>query len=497
MQKQPLLSDYVMALDIGTSSIRALLFDRDGEVVPGLLVQHTYALTVTHEGEVSVDADLLVSATISLIDEALQQAGEKAGQIRAVAVDTFWHSLLGVDADAKPLTAVLTWEDTRARDAVHELRQRWNEYEIHKRTGARMHASYWPAKLFWLQQSQPDLFKRAAHWFSFSDYLYTRLFGRTLSSFSMASGTGLLLTNDLKWDPELLRDLGVREDQLPPLAKDHQYLEGLIPEFAQRWPQLQNIPWFPAIGDGAAACVGSNAVSQQYWSLTIGTSSAIRVIFDRGAFAPPDALWLYLLDSKRAVLGGALSEGGNLFSWLNRLLKIPSLEETDALMAQRQPDAHGLTVLPFLSGERSPGWHSEARAVFAGMSSKSEPEDLFQAVMESLAYQLAIVYQEISSVVAVQKQPSLLCSGAALGHSQSLRHIIADTLSVPLYASNVTEASARGAALMALEGLGLQSTHGIEPYLAEPVQPDQERGAIYQRALQRQQNLYKLFLKDR
>ncbi len=351
---------FILALDVGTSSTRALLFDAAGNALPNVLSQRPYQLTTTNEGEVSVDPDALVAVVEQTIDDALQMAGTQATHIGAVALDTFWHSLMGVDADNRPLTPLILWEDTRLRAAAVELLAQLDETAIHARTGARLHASYWPAKLRWLATQAPEVFSRVAQWLSLGDYLYRHFLGRSVCSLSMASGIGMLQTRARAWDTELLEVLDVRSEQLPPLGDLHESVQGLTPRYASAWPTLRNIPWFPATVDGAAACVGSGCASLENWSLTIGTSSAIRVVVPPEQVIPPMALWLYLIDAKRAVLGGALSEGGNLLTWLDSILKLPSLSDAGSLVAALQPDGHGLTVLPFISGERSPGWHADA-----------------------------------------------------------------------------------------------------------------------------------------
>src|SRR6266516_758492 len=137
---------FVLALDVGTSSTRALLFDAAGVAVPSIQAQDMYELTITGEGEVSVDADKLVEAVATTIDKALKAAGPLASSIGAVATDTFWHSLVGVDKDGHAVMPLITWEDTRPRQAATELRAQLDRAAIHQRTGARLHASYWPAK---------------------------------------------------------------------------------------------------------------------------------------------------------------------------------------------------------------------------------------------------------------------------------------------------------------------------------------------------------------
>src|SRR5436309_13798239 len=139
----------------------------------------------------------------------------------------------------------------------------------------------------------------------------------------MASGTGMLVIQEHTWDSQLQEVLGVRGEQLPQLGDLHDSITGLKPEFASRWPALQDVPWFPAIGDGAAANAGSGCATEENWAITIGTSSAMRgVVATEKEMVLPPGLWLYLLDTKRALRGGALSEGGNVFAWLSHTLQI-------------------------------------------------------------------------------------------------------------------------------------------------------------------------------
>lgn len=491
---------FVLAIDVGTSSTRTLLFDSTGAAVAQVHAQRTYKLTVTGQGEVSVNADDLVELVGQTIDDALNAAGPLAGQIAAVAIDTFWHSLVGVDEKGKAITPVITWEDTRPHAAAMELRTRLDETAVHGRTGARFHASYWPAKLRWLATEEPDIFKRVSQWLSFGEYLHRQFLGKSICSLSMASGTGMLNTRELVWDSELIKVLDIRPEQLPELGDLGDSIQGLKPEYASEWPALRNVPWFPATGDGAAACVGSGCATIENWSLTIGTSSAIRVVvpLEEGV-TPSMSLWLYLIDKNRAVLGGALSEGGNMLNWLDSVLKLPSLAGAEALVASLPPDSHGLTILPFISGERSLGWHSDARMTITGITTHATPSDLLRAGQEALAYQLYAVYGELYKTLKMaereNKTPKLIGSGGALLGSHTLKSIIADIVENSIYPSADSEASARGAALLALEAMGVISDIAkIEPDLDAPIQPDAKRGTIYRAAAKRQQDLYQKLL---
>ncbi|MGH2516236.1 MAG: gluconokinase [Ktedonobacterales bacterium] len=487
---------YVLALDIGTSSVRALLYDATGADVHGVHIQHTYPLIESVEGEVAVDADALVAITAAAVDEALAAAGPLAGQIAAVATDTFWHSFVAVDASGKPLTPVITWADTRPRAAAADLVSRLDARATHQRTGAMLHASYWPAKLRWLQQTQPEIFASAAEYLSFGEYLHRQVLGRSVCSLCMASGTGLLRTRERVWDDELLGALGLRREQLPALGDLRDAVRGLAPRYSERWPALRETPWYPALGDGAAANIGSGCTAPQRIALTVGTSSALRALVPLDDSTPPEGLWLYLLDARRGVLGGALSEGGNLFAWMEATLRVPKLAEAEAEVAKLAPAASGVTVLPYLAGERSLGWHGEARATFAGIGAKTTPNELLRAGIEALAYRISAVYERLARALNLPASaPQVIGSGGALLGSPLFQQTVADVLGVPLYPSRDAEASARGAALLALEALGiLPDVASIPPNLAAPIQPDLARQSVYRQAAARQEELYRRLL---
>lgn len=491
-------SPYILALDIGTSSVRALLFDGTGAAMPHISSQIPYKLTTSNEGEASIEADPLVEMVAQTIDSALNAAGPFAAQIAAVACDTFWHSLVGVDEQNRALTPVLIWEDTRSRQAVSNLRQQLDPIAIHKRTGARLHTSYWPAKLRWLATTLPDVFQRTTQWISLGEYLHRRFLGRSVCSLSMASGTGLLNTRARAWDKELCQAVQVRPEQLPPLGDVQDSIHGLAPDYASRWPALRDTPWFPSIGDGAAANVGSGCVDEKNWAITIGTSSAMRVVVSPDDVEPTDGLWLYLLDARRGLIGGALSEGGNLIAWLENTLQLPKISEAEPTIAAMQPDEHGLTILPFISGERSPGWHSEARLTISGLNAHTTPIDILRASLEAIVYQISNVYDELNIALASREiAPTLIGSGGALLNSPTLQSILANTLDTPLYPSIEREASARGVALLALAALNIYPDVAAIPVkLEDAVLPQEELHALYQQGVERQKQLYQLILQS-
>ena len=473
----------ILSVDVGSSSVRAELYDGSGTGVEGSETKLDYDFEYTPDGGATKDADELLDLVARAIDGALSKAGPV--EISGVAMSTFWHSVLGLDRDGRPTTPILTWADRRAADAARELRDRLDERAVHRRTGSVLHSSYWPAKLVWLSQAQPESFGRTEHWVSPADYFSARFFGETYRvGTSMASATGLFDQNRRRWDVETLGALPVEEAQLSKISDEPR--QGLAREFAERWPTLREVPWFPAVGDGACSNVGSGCTGSGRLALMVGTSGAMRVLWKAGSVEIPDGPWCYRADGERFVMGGALSDGGNLIEWLRDTLRLP--EEVEELLAGMEPDSHGLTFLPLLAGERGPGWADRANGTVAGLSMSSRPEGIVRAAMEAVAYRFATIAEIIEAASPGEKE--VVATGGGLLHSPTWTRIMADALGKPVVLSGVKEASSRGAALIALEALGGPEIEESEAPLGETFEPDPARHEVYREAMERQRRLY-------
>jgi gluconokinase len=477
---------FLLSLDVGTSGVRAALFDEHARAVPGAQVRSRRHANVSSFAE--LDPDQLVDEVVKTIDELLTSHVSSAAQIQFIAISAFWHSLLGIDAAGRPTTPLLTWADTRGAQFVENLRSDFDELEIHARTGCRFHASYWPAKLLWLRREQEDRFRRTRHWLGFAEYLCSRLFGETATSVSMASATGLFNQRDCDWDRAFVQELGISIDTLPEIKA--QTNAPLAETFAIRWPALAEARLATIAGDGAANNIGAGCSTRDKIALMVGTSGAMRVAFAGG---PPDklapGLWSYRASSQRVVVGGALSDGGGLVQWITESLNLNADREAlQKEIAALEPDAHGLTVLPFWSGERSTGWSAEARGGIFGLRQQTKPIEILRAVLESIAYRFAAIARDLDRVAP---NAMIAASGNALRSSPAWLQIMADVLGRPLLLGGAAEASSRGAALLALEAVGKIATIEEDLFAVERVfEPDVTRHARYQRALARQEELY-------
>ena len=271
-------------------------------------------------------------------------------------------------------------------------------------------------------------------------------------------------------------------------------LSGLQEPYSGRWPALRDIPWFPAIGDGAAANVGSGCTGHDRVALTLGTSGAMRVV-QAAVEKVPSGLWCYRVDRHYALLGGATSEGGNVYSWMQRSLQLGDAAQIEATVSALLPDSHGLTILPFLAGERSPDWAGNVRATIHGLTTSTTPFEILRASMEAVAYRFALIQERICEKPECEHR--LIASGGALLHSPAWMQIFADVLGRTVVASAEPEATSRGAALLALRSMGaIPSVESVPADDGAVYEPDAAHHATYQAAIARQRQLYDRVIGD-
>lgn len=482
----------VLAIDIGTSSTRALVYDAVGRQVKKLSHQIGYSFTTSGDGGVYADPKFVVDCTAECIDQVMNELGKDADDIKAVGFDTFWHNVLGVDRTGKPTTALISWADTRPRSAVEVLKQKLNPEEIHSRTGCVLHPSYLPAKLLWLNEENHDAFTRTQTWMSIGEFVYFTFFGKSVVGVSMASGTGLLNQNTCRWDEKVFGVLPITPDNLSELGDLDTPLSGLRSVYAKRWPSLAEIPWFPAVGDGASSNVGSGCVAKDQLCIVMGTSGALRVCWEADSVIIPPELWVYRIDKRRFLMGGALSDGGNLRKWLGAAMQIKGGKKAvDKALNAVGADSHGLTVLPFWAGERSTGWHENARGMLYGLNLNTNRDHIIRATMESVCFRYAAIHDIFNRQNMTIKK--IIASGGGFLDSAALTQMMSDVIGLPITHSGEPEGSARGAAILALEGIGsLRSIAEAPMPLGKTFNPNMQNHETLRSARERHAAMYHL-----
>jgi gluconokinase len=474
-----------LIVDIGSSSVRALLVDDAAQPIPGAVVTQRIVFETALDGTSEIDAHALREHVESALDSVLQLPA--ARDIRALGMATFAGNLLGVDASGQPVTPIITYADTRAQKDADLLRESIDAEAARQRTGCPVHAAYHPARLHWLARTQPERFARVDGWLDAATWLYERWFGVRRCSYSIAAWNGLLDAHRLAWDETWLSQLGVRHDQLPALADFSMPCTGLSGDDAARWPALRDVPFFLAIGDGAAANIGMGACDPQTAALTLGTTGAIRIVQQTAEpIAPvPRGLWRYRVDASHLLMGGATSEGGSVRAWIRSLFPTLDLAEAEAAIAQRDADAHGLTFLPLLTGERSPGWQDDASGTLHGLRLSTSPVDVLQAALEGVALRLALVADQLPL-----RPQRIHAGGGALQSSPLWTQIVCDALHQPLHLIDDEQPTARGVAVMLRQALDGIPWEASPPSTGQVVAPRPSQSARLRAARERQSELY-------
>jgi gluconokinase len=482
---------YILALDIGTSGIRASIYDSAANEVPELKVKAVTPFST--DGSVEPDAKILLDSVLEVLDGVAEGALNAGIRPVCVSVSCFWHSLVGIDEAARPVTPVLTWADTRAEKYVIGLRELLDENPAHNRTGCPFHSSYWPAKLLRLREEDRPAFDSARKWLSFSDLIIQRVAGVPKTGVSMASGTGLFNIRENLWDPEMLDAIGIDPLNLPEiLLSDEKVVADS--EHSWRWPALTSSLWLPPVGDGAANNVGAGCVGRGKAALMIGTSGAMRMILeDEVPERIPEGLFCYRLDEKRVCVGGALSDGGGMRRWMSESLGLHVTEEDIvSRLKDRGPDSHGLSFLPFVFGERSTGYHEGAKGAVIGLTRGSDAVDLTIAGMEAVAYRFSEILVRLEEVCPVVE---ITASGGALEGSPVWQQMIANVLGRDISVFPSGGVSRKGAAILGLESAGAAQT---ADFVAAPesgkVVSDPDRHAKYCEGRDRHARFYSRIL---
>jgi gluconokinase len=312
----------------------------------------------------------------------------------------------------------------------------------------------------------------------------------------MASATGLFDQHRCEWDWPFIKALGLPERTLPAIALEKERPQ-LKPELAERWPSLAEARLYAMVGDGAANNIGGGCCTKDKVALMVGTSGAMRVAYegDPPNTLPP-SLWSYRVDRSRVVVGGALSDGGGLYRWLTELMSIDGEpEEVERRLDALEPDSHGLIILPFWSGERSTGWSPDARGAILGLTQDTKPIEILRAALEAIAYRFALIAEALDGLT---EHATIVATGNALRSSHVWLQIMADVLGRPVMFGGSTEASTRGAALLALEVVGkIERIEQSSVIVDEVFEPDMTRHSSYREGLARQEEMYRKLVSDK
>lgn len=444
----------VIGLDVGTTAVKAVAF-RPGSPWRHAAVRE-YPSLRPHPGWQVQDPDLIVAGVLAVLRECVTAAAPT--QVLAVSVGTAMHGLLALDAALTPLTPLLTWADSRAEEEARALHASGEATALQGATGTPVHPMSPLTKLLWFARTDPRTCQAARWWIGLKDYVLHRLTGQLVTELSSASATGLLELATADWYPAALELAGVQAAQLPEVLPPTAVL-GCSTGTAASTGLPAGTPVVVGAADGPLGNLGTSAMSRGTAALNLGTSGAVRVTVDRPTTDPTGRLFCYALTERHWVVGGAISNGGDVVRWAAEALA-PDVaaaaldgagdEALLALAAAVPPGSEGLVMLPYLLAERAPLWDVARSGSYLGLRRGHTRAHFVRAAVEGVCLQLSGVLDALGRVAPVT---SVRATGGAF-RSELWRRSVTAAVARPTCFGSDADGGALAAAALGLYALG-------------------------------------------
>lgn len=444
----------VVGVDLGTSAVKVLAVTTGGrEVASG---SEFYGLETPQPQHVEQDAETVYRATMRVLARVVADVRLRGEDVAAIGFSSAMHGVLCVDEAGEPLSHVLTWMDRRATAISAGWRADGTAAELYRETGAPMHPMLPVAKLRWLREREPELFRRTHRFVGLKELFVHRWTGEWLVDWGIAGATGLFAFAARTWSARALELAGVDPGRLSTPAAPSTSCTTFRAAIADELHLGAGTAVVLGSSDGALANIGSGAGPGDV-AVTLGTSGAVRTLNAEPVLDAGGRTFCYPAGDTHYVVGGPTSSAGASLDWvfallLDELPKERRFARAAELAAAVAPGAGGCTVLPFLSGERAPYWDPALRGSFAGLDLAHDRSTILRAAFEGVVFGVFAVYEVMRERLGPASR--LLLSGG-LTKAPLVRALIADTFGVAAVRPHQEEASAFGAALLAAQSRGL------------------------------------------
>jgi gluconokinase len=447
---------YIIGIDIGTSSTKAVAVDLHGNVLT--TAQEGYPTLSPEIGASEQNPTMIFTAFCTCISRITTKLSTSP---HAVSLSSAMHSLLCVDENGDAISNLMTWADNRSSEVAVRLKNASTSKTLYAETGTPIHPMSPLCKLIWLRESNPDLFSRSFKFLSIKEYIWFKLFKVFEVDYSIASATGLFNISSCEWDHAALVTAGITRDRLSTPVNTDSIRRGLDNEAEGILRLPKETPFVVGGSDGCLANAGSFATEPGIAALTIGTSGAIRVAGTAPIVNYDSMPFNYRLDEKTLISGGPINNGGIALKWYAESLlgkKLNSEREYGELLNGLDivpPGSDGLLFLPYILGERAPIWNSESCGVFFGITSRHKQHHFTRAVIEGIVFSLYQIARALED--GGLKIEEVHVSG---GFVRSVKwvQLLTNVFGKRVCLLNIEDASAIGAALIAMKALGLKHT---------------------------------------
>ncbi|MDO4475729.1 MAG: xylulokinase [Lachnospiraceae bacterium] len=490
---------YVMGIDLGTSSTKALIEDESGR--PMGSGSGSYGISIPVMSYAEQDPREYWQAVVTAIGGALKEAGISGGEIAGIGFSGQMHGMVALDENKEPVCPAIIHLDQRSGSLLEKMRELGGdvlEREVLNQPCAGMIIS----TLFWIRENEPALYEKIRYVMSVKDYIRFRLCGELGTECSDAAATLAFSVRNRQWCGEWMDRLGIRRDIWVPVHESYEVAGTITPEAAaETGLSTQTVVVYGA-GDSLAALTGNGVVEKGVMACNIGTSSQLAVIADRPIFDPQMRVqtWCHTVPGRWAVQAGTLN-GGSTLSWLrNKVLKdTRPFAELDREAGMTPAGAEGLYFIPYLAGERTPYNEPQAKGTYFGLGMKHEQGHIIRATMEGILLNLN---ECVGILDEMKAERSMLISSGGAARGVTWKQIQADVLDMPVHTTKVKEEACHGACILAAVGLGwyadireaCQDTVQLDEHVTEPIREHvklyAEKQAVYHDLLMSVRDMY-------
>jgi xylulokinase len=456
---------YLLGIDLGTSSVKAILIDEEGRMIGSETVG--YPLEQPFPGWAEQDPQVWWDATVQALDNLFKKSGVDSRRIEGIGLSGQMHGSVFLDDHKQVLRPAILWCDQRTAEECRWIERNVGPEKWNRWVANRPLTGFTAPKILWVKKHEPGIYRQIRHVLLPKDFIRFKLTGELATEVSDASGTLLFDVVRRTWSKEMLDALDIPADWMPAVYESHVSSAVITPEIAERFGMKKGVPVVGGGGDNAAGAVGTGVVKTGSVLVSLGTSGVVFAHSDQPLVDPENRLhsFCHAVDGKWHTMGVILSAAECLKWWRT---SVGQLEEQIAkqsgfsvydVMCEAAdsvpPGSNGLLFLPYLMGERTPYADPDARGAFIGLTLRHDKAAMTRAVLEGVTFALRDSL-EIMKQMQIPLSEIRVTGGGA--KSKVWRQIIADIMGMEVVSLAVDEGPAYGAALLAGVGAGLYPT---------------------------------------
>lgn len=475
--------ELVIGLDIGTTSVKAVIFDMNGK----LIAEAEKMITTYYPYPEWAEQNPLEieRSSVLAIRDVTKKGNVQEDELLTIGISCAMHSLICTNENYEPLSEMIIWSDGRSSEQAEKIMRR-NGKEIFLKTGTPIHPMTPFVKLLWMRENQFGAYQNAAYFMTMKEFLLQKWFGERVIDYAMASSTGLMNIKTLDWDDEVLEIAGIKRTQLSKIAPPTEVLINIRADIAKEMGISTSVPFVLGSADGQLANLGSGAISPGEVNVSVGTSGAIRQFIKGTNVNERLETFTYAFTDDTSIVGGPTNNGGIALQWFKELIEFEGThDELVAGAEQVEVGADGIIFLPYVNGERAPLWNQRAKGNFYGLSIGHKKEYLVRAVLEGITFN---IYQIGKSLEAVAGPPKKISVNGGLSQSTLWVQIMADVFGKDIHLSDTHHNAAWGAAWTALVGIkkvdsfeAIKNHMPIEKVIQPNIDNHQEYKKIYEK----------------